>query len=110
MSYSPASFKAEKIMISRQQTLTTLQRFKDETGSEYGIVSLGVFGSLARNEANENSDVDVVIETKEVNPFQIVHLKEHLETLLDTPVDIVRKRPRMNPFLKKQIERDAVYV
>lgn len=110
MSYSPASFKVEKIMISRQQTITALQRFKNEAGSEYGIVSLGVFGSLARDEANEASDVDVVIETKEVNPFQLVHLKEQLETLLNAPVDIVRKRPRMNPLLKEEIERDAVYV
>ncbi len=97
-------------MISRQQTITALQRFKSEVGSEYGIVSLGVFGSLARNEAREDSDVDVVIETNKADPFQLVHLKEQLEILLTTPVDIVRKRPRMNPLLKEEIEKDAVYV
>jgi hypothetical protein len=97
-------------MVSRQQALTVLKQFKREAGSEYGIVSLGVFGSLARNEAKENSDVDVVVETETADPFRIVHLKEHLEALLHTRVDIVRKRQNMNPFLKKQIERDAVYV
>lgn len=97
-------------MVSRQQALTALERFKSEAGSEYGIVSLGVFGSLARNEAKEGSDVDVVIETETADPFRIIHLKEHLETLLNTRVDIVRKRQNMNPFLKKRIERDAVYV
>lgn len=97
-------------MISRQQTLNALRRFKIENGSNYGIVSLGVFGSLARNEATTESDVDVVVETQTADPFRLVHLKEQLETLLDAKVDIVRKRQNMNPFLKRQIERDAVYV
>ena len=97
-------------MISRQQTLKTLQRYKTENGSEYGIVSLGVFGSLARDEATEGSDVDVVVETKGANLFQLVHMKEQLETLLNAHVDIIRKRQNMNPFLKKRIEQDAVYV
>lgn len=97
-------------MTSRQQILTALQRFKKEAGSEYGIVSLGIFGSFARNQANENSDIDVVVETKSVNAFQIVHMKEQLEELLNTHVDIVRKRDRMNEFLKKRINEEAVYV
>ncbi len=97
-------------MITRQQALKTLQQFKAESGSEYGIISLGIFGSLARNQATESSDVDVVIETETVNPFQIVHIKEQLETLLETHVDIVRKRATMNAFLKKRIENEAVYV
>jgi len=97
-------------MISRQQTLAVLQQFKNTTGSEYGIISLGIFGSVARNEATENSDVDVVVEIERADPFQIIHLKEQLESLLATHVDIVRKRDPMNRFLKKRIERDAVYV
>ncbi len=97
-------------MISRQQALTALQRFKNETGSKYGIVSLGIFGSLARNQANEESDVDVIIETNRVDAFQIIHIKEELEQRLNTPVDIVRKRERMNEFLKNRIEKEAIYV
>jgi predicted nucleotidyltransferase len=37
-------------------------------------------------------------------------MKEQLETLLNAHVDIIRKRQNMNPFLKKRIEQDAVYV
>ena len=97
-------------MISKQQALAKLRHFKNEVGSEYGIVSLGVFGSLARNQATEDSDVDVVVETQKVDAFQLVHIKEQLELLLETHVDIVRMRKNMNPFLKKRIERDAIYV
>ena len=97
-------------MISKKQTLSLLERFKNETGSEYGIVSLGVFGSLARNEAKEDSDVDLIVETEKADPFLLVHMKEQLEVLLNAPVDIVRKRQNMNPFLKKRIEKNAIYV
>jgi predicted nucleotidyltransferase len=97
-------------MITRQQALTALRQFKLETGPEYGIVSLGIFGSLARNQTTEESDIDVVIETETVNPFQIVHIKEQLENLLGGQVDIVRMRKTMNGFLKKRIESEAVYV
>lgn len=97
-------------MISRKQALTRLRGFKETSGSNYGIVSLGVFGSLARNQASESSDVDVVVETLNADAFQMVHLREELKKLLNTDVDIVRKRPTMNPFLKKRIEQDAVYV
>jgi predicted nucleotidyltransferase len=108
--YSHPNFGVDHFMVSRQQALTALQRFKIETGSEYGIVALGIFGSLARNEAKEGSDVDVVVETEKADAFQIIHLKEQLESLLNSPVDIVRKRQNMNRFLKTRIERDAVYV
>lgn len=42
--------------------------------------------------------------------FTIAHLKEHLEETLKVPVDIVRYRPNMNAFLKKRIDREAVYI
>lgn len=97
-------------MLTKQQTLTKLHQFKAESGSEYGIISLGIFGSFARSQATEESDIDVVIETKTVNPFQIVHIKEQLEILLEAHVDIVRMRKSMNVFLRKRIENEAVYV
>ena len=97
-------------MVSRQEALMTLRKFKNEAGSEYGIVSLGLFGSLARDQAITGSDVDVVVETEKVDAFQIVHIKEALEELLNIHVDIVRKRDRMNEFLKQRIEEEAVYV
>ncbi|MDF7822795.1 nucleotidyltransferase domain-containing protein [Pontiellaceae bacterium B12227] len=97
-------------MITQQQAISSLKKFKAEAGSEYGIISLGIFGSLARNQATELSDIDVVVETEVVNPFQMVHLKEQLELILDMPVDIVRMRKTMNAFLKKRIENEAVYV
>lgn len=71
---------------------------------------MGVFGSVARDEATANSDVDIVVKIKIPNPYIIVHIKEDIEDQLQLSVDIVRLRDRINPFLKKRIEQDVVYV
>jgi predicted nucleotidyltransferase len=68
------------------------------------------FGSVARDEAKDGSDVDVVIRMKTPDPYFVVHIKEALEQRLDHHVDIVRLREKMNSFLKQRIEKEAVYV
>ena len=42
--------------------------------------------------------------------FLMIRLKRFLESILDSPVDVVRLRKNLNPFLKSEIERDGVYV
>ena len=71
---------------------------------------MGVFGSVARDEATEKSDVDVFIKTATPNPFILVHIKNDIENLLGQKVDLIRLREKMNPSLKSRIEKDGVYV
>ena len=71
---------------------------------------LGVFGSVARDEADDQSDVDIVYETDSPNLFRAVRMKQELEALLRRRVDVVRWRERLNPRLKARIAREAVYV
>jgi predicted nucleotidyltransferase len=97
-------------MMNRTEILSKLTDFKKRNGKKYGILSLGLFGSFARNQASKLSDVDIVVETETPDPYTIVHIKESLEEELRIPVDIVRIRETMNPFLKKRIEKEAVYV
>ena len=70
---------------------------------------IGIFGSVARNEQTEDSDVDVCVEMKKPDLFTMVHIKEELQELFGKPVDIVRLRKNMNPMLLKQIKRDGIY-
>lgn len=96
--------------MNRSEILKILKKYKDENGKRYDIVTIGLFGSFSKDEGNENSDVDIIIEISEPDIFKMVHIKEDLEKLLLRKVDIVRKREKMNPYLKKYIKRDAVYV
>ena len=96
--------------MSRSEIIKVLKLFKEQSAEEYGILALGIFGSIARDEAKKDSDVDVVVKTKTPDPYTIVHIKESIEEKLQLPVDIIRLRDKMNPFLKKRIEKEAVYV
>lgn len=95
--------------MKRDKALAILRSQQPILKERFGIVRMGIFGSVARDEADEESDVDVVVEMSP-DLFALVHIKELLEDAFDLPVDLVRYRDRMNPFLKRRIERDALYV
>lgn len=74
------------------------------------IAKIGIFGSIARNDYTEESDIDIVIEQKYPDLFLLGRLKIELEEKFKRRVDIIRIRKDINPFLKKRIERDSIYV
>lgn len=92
------------------EAVEVLGRHKAAFVDRYGITSLGVFGSVARDEAGEDSDVDIVYETDSPNLFRASHMRLDLEQLLRRRVDVVRWREGLNPRLKARIAREAVYV
>jgi hypothetical protein len=69
-----------------------------------------VFGSVARDRATEASDVDVVVELEHPDLLVLVGVKQELEELLRVPTDVIRYREEMNPYLKRRIDEEAVYV
>jgi len=96
--------------MNKSNLLDKLKSYKDDNKQKYGILSIGFFGSFARNQATESSDVDIVVRIETPDPFILVHIKEDLEGQLHMPVDIVRLREKMNPFLRSRIEKEALYV
>ena len=96
--------------MNRTKVLKILAQQQGELAKRYGVTKLGIFGSVARGEATEESDVDVVVEMEKPDLFFMVHIKQELEDVLHCPVDIVHYRPHMNSYLKKQINKDGVYV
>lgn len=97
-------------MADRAKIITALQEFMKARSARYRLLEMAVFGSVAREEATEASDVDIAVRTETADPYNIVHLKEDLEAHLHRRVDIVRLREQMSPRLKKRIEREAIYV
>jgi len=96
--------------MERDQVLHILARFRARRQDEFGIVRLGVFGSVARDRATEASDVDVVVELEHPDLLVLVGVKQELEELLRIPTDVIRYREEMNPYLKRRIDEEAVYV
>jgi hypothetical protein len=96
--------------MNRDDVISFLRDFKSRYADKYGIISLGVFGSVARGDIRDDSDVDIYVTMTTPDPFLLVHMKDDIELKLRRHVDIVRLRERMNPFLKKRIEKEGVYV
>ncbi len=95
---------------SRDKVLALLKTFMERQKPEYSLISLGVFGSFARGEAQSDSDVDIVFDTDAPNLFMTAMMKQDLEELLGRPVDVLQLRGLTNLRLKARIEKEAVYV
>lgn len=87
-----------------------LRKFKANFAEKYGIKTLGLFGSFARMQQKETSDVDVVITLKESDYFTLVAIQEELEKLTNYKVDVVNFRDSLRESFKKNILRDAIFV
>ena len=66
-------------MKTTNEYLTKIRQFKQQCAEKYGIISIGIFGSVARGEQHEGSDLDVFVELKEPDPFVMFDIKEELE-------------------------------
>ena len=97
-------------MKTTEEIINTLGQYKPLAASRYGIVGLGLFGSAARNEQTEDSDVDVFFQGKALSLLTLDALQSELEELLGCKVDVVRMRDNMNPFLRSRIEKEGRYV
>jgi predicted nucleotidyltransferase len=95
--------------MKREDVLVKLSNHKEELTAKYGIVRLGIFGSTARNEATELSDIDIVVEMPP-DAYQMVHMKDELEEMLLGTVDLIRYNKYLNPRLRERIDREAIYV
>ena len=96
-------------MITRQECIDTIKANAETIVQQFDVRSLRLFGSLARNEQRESSDVDVCVEMSP-DMFQLIGLKQYLEELMGCDVDVVRIHRNIDEFLMNQIERDGIYI
>ena len=90
--------------------MNILQRFKQEYGSEYGIMRIGIFGSFVRGEQTAESDIDVLVEAPVLSLLSLINIKNQLEEMFGISVDVVRKTEYMPLRFKERIEKEVIYV
>lgn len=74
----------------------------------YGVSAVSLFGSVARGESTEDSDIDLLVEFSEpIGLLQFVELKRSLEELLGRPVDLVTPKA-LKPQLRDRILKEAI--
>ena len=94
--------------MTRDQVLHIIQAHREELRKDYAVKSLALFGSTARNEATENSDVDVLVEfSRPVGMFHFLRVQRRLQDWLGRKVDLVT-RQALKSALRERILKEAV--
>jgi len=95
------------------RVIELLRDNRDYLRAEYGVSRIGLFGSVARGEADESSDVDIIVEFERPVGLQFVELADYLEDLLGRDVDLLTPagiqaiRPKR---VAESIRQGVVYV
>ena len=96
-------------MRSRQEYIDIIRNHAEVLREQYGITSMRLFGSVARNEHHEGSDVDIFV-TMPPKFFNYIEASQYLEKLLGCHVDLIRDHSNLRPFFKEQIEQDGINI
>jgi predicted nucleotidyltransferase len=96
--------------MNKQTILARLTDNFEEIRRCFSVKALFVFGSAARDEAADDSDIDVLVEFNKKAGFDtFMDLKFYLEELLQAPVDLVTDKA-LRPRLRKAIEQEMINV
>lgn len=100
--------------MTQQYIIDYLKSKKEEFRQKYGITTLGLYGSYARNEAKETSDVDIFYERDSSvelqSGFEFLRISDEMaQSLHVSKVDFVPLK-YMNPIIKHYAKKDFIYV
>jgi predicted nucleotidyltransferase len=96
--------------MNRQQTIDILVKLKPELVKRFGVTRLALFGSMVRDEASPDSDIDIIVAFDgPATSKRYFGVQFFLEDQLGCPVDLVTEKA-MRAELRPLIEREAVNV
>ncbi len=98
---------------NREDILSILREQLPHLSSQYGVKQIGLFGSFSRNQQDDSSDVDVVVEFERPIGLRFVDFADYLEGILGRPADILTPdgiRGIRNPEIAQAIRGSIVYV
>ncbi len=100
-------------MNTRKQILQRLKNQYPYLSDNFGVTKIGIFGSVAKEMEDENSDIDIVIEFKKPVGFKFIELSDYLEGLFQAKVDLLTQDGIDNIRIKSiadDIKRNIIYV
>jgi len=97
-------------MISREEIISVLKENKPKLFGKYPISELALFGSFARNDYNENSDIDILVDFhKPIDGFEYIRLAHEFEDIFNHKVDVVSRKAIKAQYLPF-VESSIIYV
>ena len=96
--------------MNKEDIVAFLKTHKEEMRQKFGVTKIGLFGSYVRNEAKEDSDIDIAVEMNEEHIFRnFFALEQYLRNHLRKNVDIGTESS-IKPIAKKRIMEEIIYV
>ncbi len=95
--------------MDKETILNYLKSHKKEFIDKYAIEQIALFGSFARGDNREDSDIDIFVKMKP-DLFKMAAMKEQIEEDLQKRVDVIREHKNIKPLLLKMIQKDIIYV
>ena len=96
-------------MLSLLEIKNTLLSHKQRLSTKYGLSNIAIFGSYARNQQTQTSDLDILVEFNRPIGLEFIDLADELELILKLKIDLVSKKGIKERHLKS-IEKELEYV
>ncbi|MBN2059423.1 MAG: nucleotidyltransferase domain-containing protein [Deltaproteobacteria bacterium] len=96
--------------MENKEILDILREEKPYLKRNFGLSSIGLFGSFAKGTQVHDSDIDLLVELKEPRFDFLAGLQIYLEKKLGRPVEVIRKREGLSSRFLRRIEKDIHYV
>jgi predicted nucleotidyltransferase len=101
------------LLLTRDKALELLQGKQEYLRREFGVSKIGIFGSVARDQSDKSSDVDIVVKFDRPIGFRFIELADYLEDLLGCKADILTLagiEAIRSQNVAKSIKEDVIYV
>lgn len=96
-------------MCTVNECISIINSNQQNIKSTYNVRGLSIFGSVARGDNRSDSDVDILVEMPP-KIFLMVGLKNYLESILNSPVDLIRNHSNLSQRFLNQISKDAIRI
>ena len=95
--------------MNKTNIIEIIRNEKPYLHSKFGVEEIGLFGSYARGEEKEDSDVDLLIKFKIKTLANLCDMYDYLQSKLNKKIDIVSKHDRLSPNFLKLVNMDIIY-
>ena len=90
--------------------IDSLKKIKPELSDKYSVSSIGLFGSVVRDDFSPaTSDVDIIVDFSKPIGIEFIDLAEYIESIIKRKVDLVSKNGIKDKYFR-QIESEIIYV
>lgn len=96
--------------MDKNQIISSIKAEKPYLLKQFGVEEIAIFGSYARDEQQEDSDVDILVSTKIKTLNNYFSLLDYLESKIQKKIDLVTKHKRLSDRFSKLISKDMIYV